>query len=383
MTSAPRCVARRPLGLPRYAALVVSTLAALSIGLGTTAWVGPSWAETADEARQRADLAAAEVEQLQVQVDEAQARYSAALSGLAGAVTKSVAADRDAMLAAEAAQQTEADRTEAVRVLNQSGGTLGMMETVLSADTPAEVAARWRLSQTIMMLLAERSTAAETTTDAAEAASQQWQANADHQIASVDDVESAYTELQALLDQQETILEGLDTRARRLAVAERAAERLAAERAAAAAAAAASASSATAGGIPKNFLKLYRAAGATCQGLPWPILAAVGQVESGHGTNNGPSSSGALGPMQFLPSTFAAYAVDGDKDGDTDIWDPADAIYSAAKYLCANGAGAGPRGLYTALWHYNHADWYVLMVVNIAGQIAKRFGEPVPVAEGP
>ena len=285
------------------------------------------------------------------------------------------------MEAAQQAQQTEADRTEAVRVLNQSGGTLGMMETVLSAETPGEVATRWRLSQTIMALLSERSTTAETTTNAAAAASAEWQANADQQIASVDDVQNAYAELQALLDQQEAILDGLDARARRLTVAERAAERLAAERAAAAAVAAAGASSATAGGIPKNFLDLYRAAAATCQGLPWPILAAVGQVESGHGTNNGPSSSGALGPMQFLPSTFAGYAVDGDKDGDKDIWDPADAIYSAANYLCANGAGAGPRGLYTALWHYNHVDWYVLMVVNIAGQIAKRFGEPVPVAE--
>ena len=85
--------------------------------------------------------------------------------------------------------------------------------------------------------------------------------------------------------------------------------------------------------------------------------------------------------MQFLPSTFAAYAVDGDGDGDKDIWDPADSIYSAANYLCANGAGNGPRGLYNALWNYNHADWYVQMVASIAAQIARRFGEPVPIAE--
>jgi membrane-bound lytic murein transglycosylase B len=90
-----------------------------------------------------------------------------------------------------------------------------------------------------------------------------------------------------------------------------------------------------------------------------------------------------MGPMQFLPSTFAAYAVDGDGDGVTDIWNPADAIYSAARYLCANGAGAGPRALYNAIYRYNPADWYVLMVMRVAGELATRFGEPVPVAEAP
>ena len=176
------------------------------------------------------------------------------------------------------------------------------------------------------------------------------------------------------------MLDTLDARARELAQAERAEARIVAERAAAAAAATDVASSATAGGIPKYYLALYQAAATTCPGLPWPVLAAIGQVESGHGSNMGPSSAGAMGPMQFLPSTFAGYAVDGDRDGVADIWNPADAIYSAARYLCANGGGNGPQGLYNALWRYNHADWYVLMVVEVAGQIAQRFGEPVPVA---
>ncbi|MCZ3387211.1 MAG: lytic transglycosylase domain-containing protein, partial [Actinomycetia bacterium] len=95
------------------------------------------------------------------------------------------------------------------------------------------------------------------------------------------------------------------------------------------------------------------------------------------------SSAGAMGPMQFLPSTFAAYAVDGDGDGIADIWNPADSIYSAARYLCANGAGGGPRALYNALYRYNPADWYVIMVVRVAGELAPRFGEPVPTAEAP
>ena len=66
------------------------------------------------------------------------------------------------------------------------------------------------------------------------------------------------------------------------------------------------------------------------------MLAAIGQVESGHGRNTSTSSAGAMGPMQFEPATFAAYAVDGDHDGVKSIMDPADAIYTAAHYLCAN-----------------------------------------------
>ena len=69
--------------------------------------------------------------------------------------------------------------------------------------------------------------------------------------------------------------------------------------------------------------------------------------------------------MQFLPSTFAAYAVDGNHDGVTDIWNPADAIFSGAHYLCANGAG-NPNKLYTAIWHYNLDYNYVDSVESFA-----------------
>ncbi|HEY5471853.1 MAG TPA: NlpC/P60 family protein, partial [Candidatus Limnocylindrales bacterium] len=69
--------------------------------------------------------------------------------------------------------------------------------------------------------------------------------------------------------------------------------------------------------------------------------------------------AGAQGLMQFMPATFAAYAVDGDADGRTTIHDPADSIYTAAHYLVASGATKGPAGVQQALFTYNHADWYV------------------------
>jgi hypothetical protein len=120
------------------------------------------------------------------------------------------------------------------------------------------------------------------------------------------------------------------------------------------------------GVIPAIYLSLYRAAASTCRGLPWTVLAAIGTVETGNGANTSTSSKGAMGPMQFLPSTFAAYAVDGDGDGVANIQDPADAIYSAARYLCAWGAGLGGQSLYAAIFAYNHADWYVREVIQLA-----------------
>jgi membrane-bound lytic murein transglycosylase B len=110
--------------------------------------------------------------------------------------------------------------------------------------------------------------------------------------------------------------------------------------------------------------------------MSWTLLAAVGQVESGHGRNNGPSSAGAIGPMQFMPATFAAYAVDGDHNGKLDPWDPQDAIFTAAHYLCTAAARAGgvstPAGVHAALLTYNHAEWYVDLVLAAQQAIIAR-----------
>lgn len=126
-------------------------------------------------------------------------------------------------------------------------------------------------------------------------------------------------------------------------------------------------------GKPRSYLDLYKQAAATCRGLSWTVLAAIGQVESDHGRNAGRSSAGALGPMQFMPSTWRLYGVDGDHDGRADIMNPFDAVPAAARYLCANGAGRGGKALYNAIFAYNHADWYVRNVLTLAGAYARKF----------
>lgn len=116
--------------------------------------------------------------------------------------------------------------------------------------------------------------------------------------------------------------------------------------------------------IPPRYLSLYQRAAHRYR-LDWAVLAAIGQVESGHGSNMGPSSAGALGPMQFMPATWAAYAVDGDHDGRRDVMSPADAIPAAARYLRAAGA---PGDWHAALLAYNHATWYVQLVLDQAAR---------------
>ncbi|MFD8563449.1 lytic murein transglycosylase [Streptosporangium canum] len=126
-------------------------------------------------------------------------------------------------------------------------------------------------------------------------------------------------------------------------------------------------------GRPGSYLDLYRRSAAVCPGLSWTVLAAIGQVESSHGRNNGPSSAGAQGPMQFMPATWKAYGVDGDGDGVADIWSPYDAVPSAANYLCANGAGQGGKKLEKAIWFYNHSWSYVSKVMSISQGYARAY----------
>jgi len=128
-------------------------------------------------------------------------------------------------------------------------------------------------------------------------------------------------------------------------------------------------------GMPSSYLALFQESAAQyCPGLSWTVLAAIGQIESGDGANTGPSSAGALGPMQFLPSTWKIWGIDGfGETGPPDIMNPYDAVPSAARLLCGSGAAQGGQALRQAIFTYNHATWYVDEVLALAGEYAREF----------
>jgi hypothetical protein len=98
-------------------------------------------------------------------------------------------------------------------------------------------------------------------------------------------------------------------------------------------------------------------------GLRPSVIAAVSEIESGHGCTLGPSSAGAIGWTQFLPSTWRAYGMDADGDGKASPYSSVDAFYATARYLRASGA---PGNYRRALFTYNRAGWYVRDVLRRA-----------------
>jgi hypothetical protein len=111
--------------------------------------------------------------------------------------------------------------------------------------------------------------------------------------------------------------------------------------------------------VPSFLLPIYQAAGAAYD-VPWEVLAAINQIETNFGSDLNVSSAGAIGWMQFLPSTWRGYGVDATGSGVADPYNAADAIFSAARYL--NAAGAATN-LPAAIFAYNHSTSYVESVL--------------------
>ena len=107
--------------------------------------------------------------------------------------------------------------------------------------------------------------------------------------------------------------------------------------------------------IPPFLLPIYQAAEAQYN-IPWQILAAINEIETDYGRNLNVSSAGAMGWMQFIPSTWKSYGTDANGDGRRDPYNPVDAIFSAARYVKAAG---GEKDIRKGLFAYNNANWYV------------------------
>jgi membrane-bound lytic murein transglycosylase B len=176
-------------------------------------------------------------------------------------------------------------------------------------------------------------------------------------------------------------------------------------------------------GIPRTALNAYENGAQranliypTCQ-IPWPLLAGIGRVESDHGRfggavlySNGTSShkilgipldgtrsakipdtdngrldgdkvwDRAVGPMQFIPSTWRSYGVDGNGDGVVDPFNIFDAAAAAADYLCVAGGDLGTEhGQERAVLAYNHSSAYLAEVLGLERTYAAGVGLIVPV----
>ena len=126
--------------------------------------------------------------------------------------------------------------------------------------------------------------------------------------------------------------------------------------------------------IPANYIRWLRKASTKYQLGPrgFSIVAAIHQVETDFGRSplagvrSGTNSAGAAGPGQFLAETWAAYGVDGDRNGDRDIYSVPDSVLATANYLHASGA---PRDWHAAIFAYNHAEWYVQEVEAKAAEL--------------
>ena len=108
---------------------------------------------------------------------------------------------------------------------------------------------------------------------------------------------------------------------------------------------------------PVDSLRSYYAEAQRRYGIDASYLASINYIESNFGRVNGPSSAGAIGPMQFLPGTWLEYGQGGN------INDPHDSIMAAARFLVHNGA---PGNMVNAIWHYNNSYDYVDAVVYFA-----------------
>ncbi len=124
--------------------------------------------------------------------------------------------------------------------------------------------------------------------------------------------------------------------------------------------------------VPLFLLPIYKAA-AVQYGVPWQILAAINEIETDYGTDQSVSSAGALGWMQFMPSTWLQYGVDALNAGYADPYNPVDSIFAAARYLRAAGAGKDIR---TAIFSYNHSEEYVNSVM-LRAKLISTYPSPV------
>ena len=418
-SSAPPWV--RLLVVPAVFAVLLAGMAALP----AAARAGAPVRNSAD-ARREVAATLARVRTLQVRAARLTRAYDEALTGVERSVSANIEAGRRADEPDGATRHASDRTTNRVRGLYMSGGPLAVYGTLLGAGNVVDLANRTEMVERVLNSDRSREAGWRTNSHDARRTATKAARAVVTRVHTVRDIAGVYAALKQTLAEEQSLLARARQQLRRIQAqeaelarrAEAARQAAAASLAAAASAAAAeqerlqiqaqAAAAAQAAGAgqleqakaavtaaqstylrqadqyrkvttnrvgnveiitpPTECMQLYHAAAPTCPGLSWTVLAAIGQVETGHGMAMGTSTAGAMGPMAFEYRYWYAVSVDGNGDGDgvRDIMNPADAIFSAAHLLCQSGAQDGPGGLHRAIYQYNHDDYYVRLVLRIA-----------------
>jgi hypothetical protein len=343
---------------------------ALGLTAAAPAALTPAHADTSGQLTVQVQQLLKKVHALQAKAKIAEKRYSDAFGAVENSVNVAITADETSTELSNRAASAQAVLAARVRGLYESGGQVAATAAMLTSGSITELYDRNELASRAVNAQLASVHAAHALARAAIAAEEKDAKREHLKIGTERTVATTASHVETLLAEQAKLLKHANSK---LAAVRKAEDALAAEDNAF--------SSITQHSIAglhilppsAQYLALYRGAATTCPGLSWTILASIGQVESGHGRDDGTSSAGAEGPMQFEPATFAAYGVDGNHDGVINIMNPADAIYTAAHYLCANGAGRGPNALNNAILHYNHAVWYLDMILKLAAMYAATY----------
>jgi Transglycosylase SLT domain len=346
------------------AALGAGVLAAVPVTLE------PAHADTSTNASAQVQSLLAKVHALSGRANIAERRYQRALNAVADSVNQAITLDQASTAVGDRADAAHAALVARVQGLYETGDDLVAAASLVTTGSFAAYYDRNELASRAMSAQISSVQDADSAAVAAQNLAVQAEKQEHLKIGTARDVAAAASKVVSLLNQQKVLLKKAD---KHLAAVKKAEAALAAQTSSFAAITTASVAGLHLLPPSAQYLALYKAAAPTCPGLSWTVLASIGQVESGHGRNPSTSSAGAMGPMQFEPATFASYAVDGDHDGSASIMDPADAIFTAAHYLCANGAGFGPHALAGAILHYNHAVWYVDMVLTLSKMYASSY----------
>ena len=328
----------------------------------------PAHAETSGQAAATVQALLVKVHRLQAQVLAAEQRYNAVFTSVSDSVNIAIQDDSTSETVSQAAQSAQAAVSQRVQAIYESGGSLAAFATMLSSGDLNELSERNEMVSRVVSAQAAEADRVATLAKTATLTAAKAEKRAHLKIGTERDVAAAAARWRGCSPSSRHCSAGRQApRERPQGGSQRSPPSSASFGSITTAQHRRAAHPAAVRGVP-------RAVQAAAADLPRPVLDGARRDRSGRerprpqhvdlvGRRRWGRCSSSRPPSRRTPSTATTTAT-------TNIMDPADAIYTAAHYLCANGAGRGPSALGGAILHYNHAGWYVDMVLKLAGMYA-------------